>query len=70
MTQDIIQLEILCLLRDIQRNMRSRNSDSSSRGRGERVNGENGGNNGGGNGKHRHNHKTPNNLTFERRIKN
>ena len=69
MKQGNIQVETLRLLRDIQRDTRSHNSDSSNRGGGGGSNSGNGGNNGGSSSIHRHIHKTPNNATVERRIK-
>ena len=68
-TQAIIQVETLCLLRDIQYDTRSRSSDSSKRGEGGGGNIRNVGNNGGSNGTCRRNQNYPNKTTFERHIK-
>ena len=68
MTQEIIQVETLHLLRDIQRSMRSRNLDSSNGVGGGNI--RNGGNNNSSNSTYRRNYKTPDDATFERCIKN
>jgi len=70
MTQNSIQVETLLLFRDIKRDTRSLNSDSSNWWHGGGGNGGNGGNNGGSNGTRRQIRKNPGDATFERCIKN
>ena len=69
--QGSIQVETIRLLRDIQRNMRPRNSDSDNGGGGGgEGNVRKGSNNGGSNVTHGHNRRTPDDTAFKRCIKN